>query len=315
MTEKREYAYYEGCSLEGTAVAYNISLKLVMKRLGVELKEPPDWNCCGSSPAHAVDHVLAAALAARNLSIIERMGSSTVAVPCPSCLSSLKKAHTRMVRNRVFKEEVNELLDTPYECTVSAKSALQVIFEDVGLDEVTRPVTTRLPDLKIAPYYGCIFNRPAKMINFDDPENPVCMDRILEAVGMEVVDYAFKLECCGAAFGLPKRDTVLRLTSKVLAMALDAGANCIAVTCPVCQQNLDLRQSQVNAAMGTSFNIPILYFSQIMGLAYGYSPKELGIDKNIVSAEALICSRSPVELRIEAGGQAEERRGATRETT
>jgi heterodisulfide reductase subunit B len=304
MTKKREYAYYEGCSLEGTAVAYNISLKLVMKRLGVELKEPPDWNCCGSSPAHAVDHVLAAALAARNLSIIERMGSSTVAVPCPSCLSSLKKAHTRMVRNRVFKEEVNELLDT-----------LQVIFEDVGLDEVTRPVTTRLPDLKIAPYYGCIFNRPAKMINFDDPENPVCMDRILEAVGTKVVDYAFKLECCGAAFGLPKRDTVLRLTSKVLAMALDAGANCIAVTCPVCQQNLDLRQSQVNAAMGTSFNIPILYFSQIMGLTYGYSPKELGIDKNIVSAEALICSRSPVEPRIEAGGQAEERSGATRETT
>ena len=105
---------------------------------------------------------------------------------------------------------------------------------------------------------------------------PSSMDKILQAVGVEVVDYAFKMECCGAAFGVPKRDMVLRLTHKVLSMALDAGANCIVVACPLCQQNLDLRQGQVNAAMGSSFNIPVLYFSQVMGLTYGYSPKELG---------------------------------------
>ncbi len=295
MAEKRAYAYYEGCSLEGTAVAYNMSVRLVMKSLGVELREPPDWSCCGSTPAHAVDHVLAAALAARNLSIIERMGSSTVAVPCPSCLAAFKKAHTRMARNKVFKNEVNELLDTPYECGVEAKSALQIIYEDLGLDEAAKPVTTQLPDLKIAPYYGCILNRPPKIANFDDPENPISMDRVLQAVGVEVVDYAFKVECCGAAFAVPKRDTVLQLTSKVLAMALEAGANCIAVACPVCQMNLDMRQGQINAAMGTSFDIPIVYFSQIMGLTYGYSPKELGLDKNLVSADALIRSRRPVE--------------------
>jgi heterodisulfide reductase subunit B2 len=294
VAERHEYAYYEGCSLEGTAVAYNTSLRLVMKALGVELREPADWSCCGSTPAHAVNHTLAGALAARNLSIIERMGLSTVAVPCPSCLSSLTKAHARMSKNKVFREAVNDLLDTPYNCTVSAKSALQVIYEDIGLEEVAKPVTTALPDVKVAPYYGCIFNRPPKIINFDDPENPIAMDRILEAVGVDVVDYNYKLECCGAAFGLPKRDTVLRLTSKVLGMALDVGATCIGVTCPLCQQNLDLRQAQVNAAMGTNFHIPILFFSQIMGLAYGYSPAELGLSKNVISADKIIAGRKPL---------------------
>jgi heterodisulfide reductase subunit B len=302
MADKRSYPYYEGCSLEGTAASYDSSLRLVMKSLGAALEEPPDWSCCGSTPAHAVDHLLAAALAARNLAIVEGMGSTTLVTPCPSCLSALKKAHGRMARNGAFKEEVNGLLDVPYRCTVAAKSALQVIYEDMGLEEVARPVTTAIPGLRVAPYYGCILNRPPALACFDDPENPVSMDLILKAVGVEVVDFAFKVECCGAAFGVPKGEIVHRLSAKVLDLALDAGANCIAVACPLCQQNLDLRQGQVNAAMGTSFNIPVLYFSQIMGLTYGYSPEQLGIDKHIVSAGALISTREPVEKAARAMG-------------
>ncbi len=309
MAEKKEYAYYSGCSLEGTAAAYDASVRAVMKKLGATLTEPPDWSCCGSTPAHAFDHLLAAALAARNLTIVEKMGSSILMTPCPSCLSAFKKAHARMAKNRVFRDEVNSLLDAPYNCTVTAKSALQVIYEDIGLEEVSRPVTTQLPDLKVAPYYGCILNRPPSIANFDDPENPVSMDRILSALGIHVVDYAFKMECCGAAFGVPKRNIVNSLTAKVLMMAVEAGANCIAVACPLCQQNLDLRQGQVNAAMGTSFNIPVLYFSQIIGLAYGLSPAELGLDKCIVSAESLIRSRRPVEKTVET---AEEKKPAAR---
>lgn len=299
MGEKKEYAYYAGCSLEGTATAYDASVRAVMKKLGVTLTEPPDWSCCGSTPAHAFDHLLAAALAARNLSIVEKMGPQTLTTPCPSCLSAFKKAHVRMSKNRVFRDEVNSLLDTPYNCTVTAKSALQIIYEDIGLEEVSSPMTTQLPDLKVAPYYGCILNRPPSIANFDDPENPVSMDRILSALDVEVVDFAFKMECCGAAFGVPKRNMVNRLTAKVLSMAVEAGANCIAVACPLCQQNLDLRQGQVNATMGTSFNIPVLYFSQIMGLSYGLSPAELGLDKCIVSAEGIIRSRKPAEKAAE----------------
>ncbi|MGD0656707.1 MAG: CoB--CoM heterodisulfide reductase iron-sulfur subunit B family protein [Syntrophorhabdales bacterium] len=303
----REYAYYSGCSLEGTAGPYDASVRVVMKALGAKLTDPPDWSCCGSTPAHAVDHTFAAALAARNLTIVEKMGCPTLTTPCPSCLSAFKKAHRRMARNKVFANEVNSLLDVPYNCTVTAKSILQVIYEDMGLDEVARPVTTEIPDLKVAPYYGCILNRPPEVAGFDDPENPISMDRVLEAVGVKVVDFAFKVECCGAAFGVPKKETVTFLTSKVLEMALDAGANCIAVACPLCQQNLDLRQAQVNSGTGSTFNIPVLYFSQIMGLAYGYSPKELGIDKCIVRPESLIRSRSPITQAPEERKTAEKK--------
>jgi heterodisulfide reductase subunit B2 len=290
----KEYAYYPGCSLEGTAKEYDISMRAVMEVLGISIKEPDDWSCCGSTPAHTVDHVLAAALAARNLRIIEKTGLKTVAIPCPSCLVAFKRAHLGMSKSSTFKNEVNELIEEPYECGVESKSTLQVLYEDVGLEAIAAKVTHRLPELKVAPYYGCILNRPPDVAQFDDPENPIAMDRVLESVGIKVVDYAFKTECCGAAFGVTKRKTVNTLTAKVLNMALDAGANCIAVACPLCQQNLDLRQAQVNNTTGSSFKIPVLYFSQIMGLAYGCSPKELGMDKLIVSADDLVSSRITV---------------------
>jgi heterodisulfide reductase subunit B len=290
-----EYGYYAGCSLEGTAAEYDTSLKVVLKALGVNFKEPDDWSCCGSTPAHTVDHVLAAALAARNLAIVEKSGLKTLIAPCPSCMTVLKKAQHGMTKSEDFKKEVNELLDEPYEGGVTTKSALQVIYEDVGLEAVAAKVTHVLPGLKVAPYYGCILSRPPEIAQFDDPENPVSMDKILQAAGVEVSDFAFKLECCGAAFGVPKRDMVNQLTYKVLSMAVDAGANCIVVACPLCQQNLDLRQGQVNSAMGSTFNLPVIYFSQILGLVYGFSPKELGLDKLVVSPDAIARSRITVE--------------------
>jgi len=303
-----EYAYYSGCSLEGTAVEYDMSMRKVFDALGIVLREPEDWSCCGSTPAHTVDHVFAAALAARNLSIIEKMGTKTVTVPCPSCLSAFKRAHIGMTGDESFKNEVNELLDEPYNGGVNPKSTLQIMYEDIGLDAIAAKVTHALPGLVVAPYYGCILNRPPAIAQFDDPENPISMDKILEAVGVKVSPFAFKVECCGAAFGVPKRDMVNRLTYKVLNMALDSGANCIAVACPLCQQNLDLRQSQVNATMGTNFDIPVVYFSQIVGLTYGLSPSELGLDKLIVSADSLIKSRITVEemaKRVEAEKEAQ----------
>lgn len=308
MVEK-EYAYYAGCSLEGTAVEYDMSMRQVFSALGVNIREPEDWSCCGSTPAHTVDHVFAAALAARNLSIMEKMGVNTATVPCPSCLNVLKRAHIGMTADQSFKDEVNGLLDEPYGGGIVPKSTLQVILEDVGLEAVASKVTHALPDLVVAPYYGCILTRPPEVAQFDDPENPVSMDRILEAAGVKVADFAFKLECCGAAFGVPKRDMVNRLSYRVLAMALDAGANCIAVACPLCQQNLDLRQGQVNSAMGSSFKIPVLYFSQIVGLTYGLSPKELGLDKLVVSADHIVRSRITVEelAKREAAAKAEEK--------
>jgi heterodisulfide reductase subunit B2 len=307
----RRYIYYSGCSQEGTAVEYDMSLRLVMKHLGAELTEPDDWSCCGSTPAHTVDDVLAGALAARNLAIVESMGERLVTTPCPACLMALKKAHIRMESDGVFKDQVNELLDGPYGLSVTAKSNLQVMYEDIGLEAIAEKTKYVFPDLKVAPYYGCILNRPPDIARFDDPENPVAMDRMLSAIGVEVRDFAFKTECCGAAFGVPKRTMVNRLTYKVLSMALDAGANCIAVACPLCQQNLDLRQEQVNRTMQSSINLPILYFTQIMGLAYGYSPKEVGLDKVVVSADHLLRNRLTMEEWKAAAAEKKPKAGKT----
>ena len=292
---ENEYIYYPGCSLEATAIEYNMSVRLIFKALGIKLVEPDDWSCCGSTPAHSVDHVFAGALAARNLAIVEKMGASTVITPCPACLSAFKKAHLRMVDNEEFKKEVNELLEVPYECGVTAKSVLQVLLEDVGLEAIAEKVTTDFPDLKVAPYYGCIIARPPEVMQFDDPENPVAMDKILTALGVEVCDFAFKTECCGAAFGVVKKKMVNELSSKILNMVLDCGANCLSVPCQLCQQNLDLRQDQINATMHASFKLPVLYFTQIMGLAWGYSPRELGLDKHNVRADHLIRSKRSIE--------------------
>jgi heterodisulfide reductase subunit B len=301
---EKAYAYFSGCSLEGTASSYNESVKAVLKVLGVSYEEPADWSCCGSTPAHSVDHVFAAALAARNLAIVEKMGAETLTTPCPSCFSVFKKAHVRMAKSKAFREEVNSLLDEPYEGSLKVKSTLQIIYEDVGIEAVAAKVTKALPDLRIAPYYGCIISRPPKIAEFDDPENPISMDKLMEAIGVKVVDYAFKTECCGAAFGVPKKEMVLKLTHKVLSMAEDAGANCVVVACPLCQQNLDLRQGQINALMGSSFHLPIVYFTQLMGLAYGLSPAELGLNKHIVSADALIKNRVPIEEYLKQEAEA-----------
>jgi heterodisulfide reductase subunit B2 len=284
------YAYYSGCTQESTAKEYDKSLRAVLKALEVKLVEPEDWNCCGSTPAHTVNHVLAAALAAKNLALIEKMNMNLVTTPCPSCLTSFKNANHRMA-DESFKKEVNKLLDEPYNCTVDAKSSLQIIFEDIGPEAVASKVTHILPDLKVAPYYGCIMNRPPDIAKFDDPENPIAMDKLLSAAGVKVCDFAFKTECCGAGYSYTKKEIAKQLTNKVLIMAADAGANCIAVACPVCQMNLDILQSQINKSMGMNFKMPVLYFTQIIGLSFGFPPKELGINKLIVNADKLIKNR------------------------
>ncbi len=289
MSDKK-YAYYAGCSQETSSKEYEISTRAVMKALEVELVEPKGWSCCGSTPAHTVNHVLAAALAARNLALVEKMNMPVLTTPCPSCLMAFKEANHRM-ENESFRNDVNSLLDNPYNRTVEAKSSLQIIFEDIGLEAITSKVKYVFPDLKIAPYYGCITNRPPALAKFDDPENPTAMDKIIAALGLSVCDFAFKTECCGAGYGYTKKEMMKELTYKVLDMARDSGANCIAVACPVCQMNLDLNQKEINKDRGSDFNMPVLYFTQIMGLAFGYSPKELGISKLIISPNKLIKNR------------------------
>ncbi|MFP4213952.1 MAG: CoB--CoM heterodisulfide reductase iron-sulfur subunit B family protein [Desulfohalobiaceae bacterium] len=293
------YAYYPGCSGLGTSREYELSTRKVCQALGLDLQEIPDWSCCGSSPAHTVDHVFSSALSARNLALVEEMGLDTVLTPCPSCLTNLKVATWRM-RDEAFRQEVNQYLEQPCKNQVAVKSVLQALVEDVGPSRIKEQAQSPLKDLKIAPYYGCIMNRPPGIMDFDDPENPVAMDQILKALGADVVDFPLKVECCGASYGIPRQEVVLRLSGKLLDLARAQGADALAVPCPLCQMNLDLRQGQINSFLQENFELPVFYYTQLMGLAFGLEQSSLGLDKLCVPPrKALIKAQQRQEQKQE----------------
>lgn len=289
------FAYYPGCSARGSSKDYEMSTQAVCKALDINLVDIPDWNCCGSTPAHAVDTELSAALCVRNLDIAAQQQAELLLTPCPSCLSNLKLAANRM-QDPAFRTRVDELLDGP-----SAKnfppvtSVMQGIAETIDMDAIAARVRKSLKGLRLAAYYGCLMSRPAEIMNFGDPENPTLMESMLTACGAEMVDFPLKTACCGASFGIPERVMTARNSGRILDLATQLGVDAVIVACPLCQMNLDLRQPQASKEMGTTFNLPVLYFTQMMGIAFGLDHKELGLGKLRVSAEGLI--RKLDELR------------------
>lgn len=284
---RSRYAYYPGCSGQGTSREYDISTRAMCQDLGFELIDIPDWNCCGSTPAHAVDHLLSAGLVARNLAIAEDMDVDGIITPCPSCLKNLKTTQHRMQRPD-FHAEVQAILGRQLRADLPIKSVLQALLEDAGVERVAQACSAPLAGLKVVPYYGCIMNRPPDVMHFDDPENPMALDNLLAAIGAEVLPFALKTDCCGASLGTTRRDVVARLSGRVLAAASAAGADAIVTACPLCQMNLDMRQAQINKANGTSYSIPVFYYSQLIMLATGQPGERIGLDKLCVSPFPLL---------------------------
>ncbi|WP_034640920.1 CoB--CoM heterodisulfide reductase iron-sulfur subunit B family protein [Desulfovibrio inopinatus] len=278
MSSPRTYAYYPGCSGLGTSMEYDISTRAVCKALGMTLTDIPDWSCCGSTPAHTVDHSFSTALSARNLKIAAKAGLSTVTTPCPSCLTNLKTAG-KNVKDAEFKKKVEILLDGQLPELPEVMSVLQALYEDIGADVVAEHVKKPLTGLKVACYYGCIMNRPPEVMEFDDPEHPIAMDKLMEAAGATVIPFPLKVECCGASLGVARKDVVAKLTGKLIDTAAGLGVDALVTACPLCQMNLDLRQDQANAALGTRHRIPVFYYTQLLGLAFDLPEEALGLDK------------------------------------
>jgi len=218
--------------------------------------------------------------------------------PCPSCLKSLKGALN------VFREKTEAFLDVlqmPFSGNTRVISVLQLLYEDIGVQTIQMKVQRSLEGTVIAPYYGCLLTRPAEFARFDDPENPISLDELLHAIGASVPDFPYKTECCGAAYGVTENDIVGKLSGRILDMAKRVNTDAIAVACPLCQQNLDLRQSQVDRFWRRTFNMPVVYITQLIGYALGIDQKKLGFEKLFVSAETLFQERShPKEKRPKA---------------
>ena len=300
------FVYYPGCSARGSSKDYELSTQAVCKALDINLVDIPDWNCCGSTPAHAVDTELSAALCVRNLDIAAQQQAELLLTPCPSCLSNLKLASKRM-EDPAFRVRVDELLDGPSAKTFPpVTSVMQGIAENFDMEAIAARVRKSLKGLRLAAYYGCLMSRPAEIMNFGDPENPTLMESMLAACGAEMVDFPLKTACCGASFGIPERPMTARNSGRILDLATQLGVDAVIVACPLCQMNLDLRQPQASKEMGTSFNLPVLYFTQMMGIAFGLDHKDLGLGKLRVSADGLIRKLDELRRESAAGSKAAE---------
>lgn len=281
-----KFAYYPGCTLKSTGIEYDMSTKKVCEKLGIDLWEIPDWNCCGASSAHVTSELLAQALPARNNAIAEEAGLD-LAISCAACYSRCKLSEVAVRSSKEKAKEISEIIERPYEAKSTVRSTVDIILNDYGLDKFKEKITNSLEGLKTVSYYGCLLVRPAE-ISIDDPEDPTAIDKITEATGATAIDWSCKTECCGASHATSDQQMGLSMVEKILDGAKKTGADCIITACPMCTSNLDMRQSQVGKKFNKEYNIPVLYFTQLMGLALGIDPKELGLDKHFVKTTDLV---------------------------
>jgi heterodisulfide reductase subunit B len=279
-------AYFPGCSAESTARDMHMSSLAVAKVLGIELVEPKGWSCCGATAGHQTDRVLATSLSATNLSKVQDMGLDMV-LNCAACFGRMKTANHEL-QDPDMRQKVAEATGRDYDGSVNVRHLMDVLLKDVGLDRIKAAVTKSLNGLKVASYYGCLLVRPADVMQFDDPENPTCMDDLVEAMGGEALDWPHKVECCGGGLSLTRTDLVVSLSDKIVGMAKAEGADCMVVACPMCQVNLDMRQIDIKKQEGRDHDMPILYVTQLLGLALGLSPDQLGLNKLMIAPDPVV---------------------------
>ncbi|NOR78137.1 MAG: heterodisulfide reductase subunit B [Methanophagales archaeon] len=278
-------AYYPGCPSDATAIDQDMSTKAVFEKLGVELVEVEDWNCCGA--AEVEDPELVYALNARNLAIAEKEGLDIV-TPCSICYYNLERSNIALKADDKLRAKVKGIDSSlDYNGKINAKHVLDVFVNDIGLEELSSKISKKL-NLKVAPYYGCYLGRPPETA-FDDPDDPDLMDKLIELMGGEIVPFSqMKSLCCGGPLMMTRSDIAFEMARKILDTAKSAGADCIALACPLCGMMLDGKQADIEKALHVEIDMPVVYITQLLGLALGIDAKELGLDKNAVDTKELL---------------------------
>jgi heterodisulfide reductase subunit B len=284
-------AYYPGCSLHSSATEFDLSSRAVSKALGLELIEPDGWICCGSSAAHKIDPAESLRLPLVNLALIEQSGFKEVTMPCAACFNRHKVAQHEIHDNEDTKQKTQELIGYQFQDNVQVNTLIETIYHHVGVESIAEEVKWPLKDLKVVCYYGCLLTRPSEVTGSAHPENPTEMDELIEAIGTEVIDWSYKTSCCGAAHSLTRTDIVHKLSGNLIQKAREAGADAIAVACPLCHLNLDGRQFQIEPEAP----MPVLYFTQLMALALSLTKKAASLDKNLVDPRPLLREKGLLE--------------------
>lgn len=308
-----KYLFYPGCSMESSAKAYYDSLMEIAGPLGINLMEVEDWNCCGATEYVGINLIPAYSLIARNLALAAKMknGTSTLVAPCSACYLNLAKADYYMAERPVLGEKVNQALEAGglhYDPgSLAIRHILDVIINDVGLDVLKAKVVRPLKGLRVAPYLGCMVPRPDYYHRWSDPEHPIELVEVLKAIGAEVIDFPRATACCGGHMTQIGPETAYELIRRLLSSAEKYKADIMATVCPMCQMNIDAYQAETNRYFGTNYHMPIVFFTQLIGLALGFPPEKLGFGTEITSARHAL-ARIGMELPETAEAGAPQRK-------
>jgi len=272
---------YPGCSLKGGSTEYQASVVALAKVFDIELVEIPDWNCCGATAAHNLSKELSLSLPARILALAEKAGLDDIVVPCAACYNRLSSTQHELAGNEQMVAKINARIDVPYHGTSHILNVIQFIEKYIA-DRLEEKIVKPF-HYKTACYYGCLLVRPHAILQFDRVEDPQSMDKLVARAGGTVIDWAFKTECCGAGLSVSRTDTVARLSGKIIRDAADREAEVMVVACPMCHSNLDMRRPEINKYLKERIDMPVLYISQVLGLAVGLDAKTLGFNHHMTA--------------------------------
>jgi heterodisulfide reductase subunit B len=279
--------YYPGCSAEGTGKEADLSLREVFKVLDIQLDELDDWSCCGATSAHVTSHILSVALPARNLLLAQKQGLNELLAPCAACFSRLVSSQKELKLDEKTRLQVEDLLEDKVPHNLKISNLIQ-IFNEIGLEKIKEKKAADLSGIKVACYYGCLLVRPTDIALADDAEDPKQMEAIVEAAGAKTISWNFKTECCGAAHSIAHTEIVEKLSKRIIDNAVKHGADVIVVACPMCHSNLDMRQMTIMKHIPEHKSVPILYLTELIGLAMGIDGAKLGLNSHYISTESLL---------------------------
>lgn len=283
-------AYFPGCVARGNCPELNQATKKIAPLLGIELVELTGAPCTGAGVLQSQNPVLADTYNAKTLALAEALGLPLMTI-CSTCIGCLRRSNQKLSEDEGYRAEVNAVLKSgghEYHGRVDVTHLLYVLIKETGLDNLRNLVKKPLTDLRVAPFYGCYILRPAEIMGIDNPDNPTSLERVIEAVGAIPVDYNGKTRCCGFPINLENEEAAFKMAGKHIGEAKDKGADCMVTPCPLCHMNLDLQQPSVSRVIGRHLNMPVLHLPQMIGLALGLAPKELGLSKHIIPTKGVL---------------------------
>ena len=288
--------YYPGCSLTGTAKEFDASLREVLSFFGLQFDEINDWSCCGATSAHATNHLLSIALPARNLLLAKQQRMEKIFAPCAACFNRLIASKHEIEINKNIKSKVEDLYKEKFDGSPEVINVIQLLLQNIGLNEISAKKKIDLSNLKIACYYGCLLIRPTQILNYDDNEDPQMMEEIITAAGAKTVKWNFKTECCGASHSIANTEIVENLSKRIIDDAAANKADLIVVACPMCHSNLDMRQKNILKHNPDHKEMPVLYLTQLVGLAIGIDYNKLGLNLHFINPVPLLNSKLKKEV-------------------